>query len=458
MNRSQIILLLLCFLGSFQLLGGESFCFRVYLKDKGNSGYSIDHPEEFLSQEAIERRLRQEKGVDVSDLPIAEAYLDALREIGCEPVTQSKWLQTVVVATSDSLLSERLTDLSIVDSVKWIWKGEREHLTDNRHDTSVIEPQTEPIKAYYGYAEAQIKMLNGIKLHQKGYTGEGMRVAVIDAGFKNVDRISLFDSLRILGTRNIVFPGENVFFGDDHGTKVLSCMAINQPGMMVGTAPLASYLLIKSEDIRSEYPVEEDYWAAAVEYADSAGVDVITSSLGYFRFDTEGLNYTYEDLNGQTAVSSRIASMAAEKGILLFSSAGNEGNGSWEKITVPSDVADILTVGSITSDKKRSGFSSMGPTADGRVKPDVVALGSSSCVVDATGDIRQASGTSFATPILAGLGVCLWQACPELSNLELIELIRHVSSQYRRPDIELGYGIPDMYKAYKLHRKNASRH
>ena len=309
----------------------------------------------------------------------------------------------------------------------------------------------------YGYAEKQIRMLNGIKLHETGFQGEGMRVAVIDAGFMNADRISAFDSLRLLGTHNIVFPGKSVFVGDDHGTKVLSCLAADIPGVMVGTAPKASYLLLKSEDSDSEYPIEEDYWTAAVEYADSAGVDVISSSLGYFSFDADELSYDQSALDGKTAMISRAASLAADRGILVFCSAGNEGNGDWEKITFPSDAAGIFTVGAIDEDKKKSSFSSVGFTADSRVKPDAVALGTGSCVIGPNGNIRYANGTSFATPILAGMGICLWQSLPWLNNREVISLMNRSSNRYKHPNKEFGYGIPDFYKAYKKERKNGLR-
>jgi subtilisin family serine protease len=275
-----------------------------------------------------------------------------------------------------------------------------------------------------------------------------MRIAVIDAGFLNVNRISAFASLKLLGTYNIVFPGSDVFCEDDHGTKVLSCMAANLPGLMVGTAPEASYLLIKSEDVRTEFPIEEDFWAAALEYADSVGVDVVTSSLGYFTFDAGQTVYTSSDLDGRTAFVSQVAEKAAEKGLLIFCSAGNEGVNDWEKITFPSDASDVLTVGAVTEEKTRSKFSSIGFTADYRIKPDIVALGSGACVVGADGNVQHANGTSFSTPIMAGLGVCLWQGLPWLTNKELITLIRQTATQSEHPDVELGYGIPDMYKAY----------
>lgn len=432
----------------------ESYRFRVYLKDKGESGYTVDKPEAYLSEKAIRRRARQGRPVDPTDLPIAPAYLDALTAAGCRPVVQSKWLGTVVVSAADSLIAERLARLAIVDSVKWVWKGDwdADRPPAEKEDDEVY-PADEPSSLAYGYADSQIRMLNGIKLHEAGFRGQGMEVAVIDAGFMHVDRLAVFDSLKIVGTHNVVFPGESVFIGDDHGTKVLSCLAADMPGIMIGTAPQASYWLIKSEDSRSEFPIEEDYWTAAVEFADSAGVDVVSSSLGYFTFDVEGLGYSVEALDGQTALISRAAQLAAEKGILLFSSAGNEGSGVWGKITFPGDARDILTVGAVDDEKRKSSFSSVGLTADYRVKPDVVALGSGCCVIAPNGNVHYANGTSFATPILAGLGVCLWQAFPTFSNTEIAALLRRSGSQHKRPDAELGYGLPDVYKIYKQQRK-----
>ncbi|MDR1937587.1 MAG: S8 family serine peptidase [Tannerellaceae bacterium] len=421
----------------------------MYLKDKGPSGYSIDNPEVFLSREAIDRRRKENIPLDESDLPIAPSYLDTLASLGAKPVVASKWFATVVVECEDSMLVRRLQNLSIVDSVKWVWKGERNTPPAAPPDTSRLVPAEKPQNTTYGYAETQIGMLNGIRLHEEGYRGKGMRIAVIDAGFMNADRMAVFDSLDLKGTYNAVSPGESVFLDDEHGTKVLSCLAANAPGLMVGTAPEASYWLIKSEDGRSEYPIEEDYWTAAVEFADSAGVQVISSSLGYFSFDEKELSYHPSMLDGKTALISLAAGKAAGKGLLLFISAGNEGSGSWEKLTFPSDAGDVLTVGSVTENKVRSAFSSVGFTADARVKPDVVALGTNCTVVDSSGSIRYASGTSFSTPIVAGLGICLWQALPQLNNLEIISRIQHASSQYHQPDAELGYGIPDLYQALK---------
>lgn len=441
----------------FQSVASPRYRFRVYLHTKGEAGYRVDKPEAFLSAEAIARRERMGIAVEADDCPIAPAILDQLAQTGVKPILTSKWMRTVVVESEDYGVEQTLRQLPMVDSVQFVWQGEATAPLDRVESGERLAPTKEPKKSPYGYALGQIKLLNGLKLHRAGFRGQGMRVAVIDAGFLNADRMRVFDSLRLLGTYNIVSPGQSVFAEDEHGTKVLSCLAANAPGWMVGTAPEASYWLIKSEDSRSEYPIEEDYYVAALEFADSVGVAVVSSSLGYYTFDDDSLSYTQADLDGHTAFISRAAHRAAEKGLLLFSSAGNEGNSTWEKITFPADTEGILTVGSMTSQKERSRFSSKGLTADGRIKPDLVALGSGSCVVVGSGEISYGSGTSFATPILAGMGICLWQALPQLSPQELIDLLRQSGSQAERPDAELGYGLPNLYKAYKKGKKYAKK-
>ena len=448
---------LLLLISVFQSVASPRYRFRVYLHTKGEAGYRVDKPEAFLSAEAIARRERMGIAVEADDCPIAPAILDQLAQTGVKPILTSKWMRTVVVESEDYGVEQTLRQLPMVDSVRFVWQGEATAPLDRVESGERLAPTKEPKKSPYGYALGQIKLLNGLKLHRAGFRGQGMRVAVIDAGFLNADRMRVFDSLRLLGTYNVVSPGQSVFAEDEHGTKVLSCLAANAPGWMVGTAPEASYWLIKSEDSRSEYPIEEDYYVAALEFADSVGVAVVSSSLGYYTFDDDSLSYTQADLDGHTAFISRAAHRAAEKGLLLFSSAGNEGNSTWEKITFPADTEGILTVGSMTSQKERSRFSSKGLTADGRIKPDLVALGSGSCVVVGSGEISYGSGTSFATPILAGMGICLWQALPQLSPQELIDLLRQSGSQAERPDAELGYGLPNLYKAYKKGKKYAKK-
>ena len=438
------------------LAAEKSFCFRVYLKDKGESSFKVYSPESFLSPEAIEKRMLREVFIDETDFPVSNRYIDELTADGVQFIVQSKWMKTVVVESLDSLVVERLAAMPFVDSIKCVWRGEgRMDTQPCPGDTSRFIAMDNPDTSVYGSGEEQIRMLNGIRLHEAGYRGKGMRIAVIDAGFMNVDRIDAFASMNLLGTHNVTFPERSVFCEDNHGAKVLSCIAANLKGVMVGTAPEASFLLIKSEDIRGEYPIEEDFYAAAVEYADSVGVDIITCSLGYYRFDSIPDYYSKEDLDGQTAFVSRVATIAVQKGILMVNSAGNEGNNEWERITFPADVQEVLTVGSITSDKERSSFSSVGLTADYRIKPDVVALGNNVCVINDTGQVQYNNGTSFSAPMVAGLAVCLWQAFPLLKNTELIQLIKETSSQGKNPDVQLGYGIPDIYNAYIKARNDA---
>lgn len=450
-TRYIVLISWLCF---FAFSATGNYKFRLYLKDKGRTGYSAACPEKFLSPQAVERRNRQGIAITEADFPVAQAYLDSIAACGPKIVARSRWLNTVVVDTPDSTLAVRLNRLSFVDSVKWVWKGCDTLAVQEKRDTSYLKCLDKPLANHYGYAQEQIELHNGEKLHRIGFRGRGMRIAVIDAGFTNADRMEALHTARIRGTHNFVFPEQSVYNWDNHGTMVLSCLAANLPGIMTGTAPEADYWLLKSEDSRSEFPVEEDYWVAAVEYADSVGVDVITSSLGYFSFDDPQMEYGKNALNGCTAFISRAAVQAASKGILLFCSAGNEGNGEWEKITFPADASCIVTVGAVNEKKRRSIFSSKGFTADLRIKPDVVALGSGCCVLNPYGNISYANGTSFATPILAGLAVCLWQAFPRLSNQEMIALLHKSGHQYKQPDVELGYGVPDIYKAYKLHYKH----
>jgi subtilisin family serine protease len=406
-------------------------------------------PEEYLSHESVERRMLHEVFVDETDFPISQAYIDALTATGVSPVVQSKWMKTVVVESTDSTVVDRLMAIPFVDSVKCVRSGDAmPEIPPCPDNTSQFLSGDNVLESSYGHAEKQIDMLDGIRLHKAGYGGKGMRIAVIDAGFLNVDRIDAFAAIDLIGTHNMVSRHRQVFCEDNHGTKVLSCLAANLSGVMKGTAPDASYLLIKSEDTRGEFPIEEDFWAAAVEYADSVGVDVISSSLGYYRFDDIPDYYTRADINGKTAFSSRVAAIAVEKGMLLVLSAGNEGSSEWEKITFPSDVKDVLTVGSINSDKEKSDFSSTGMTADYRIKPDVVALGTDVCVINADGQTQHTQGTSFSAPIVAGLAACLWQAFPLKKNIELIEMIKKSSSQAKTPDARLGYGIPNFFNAY----------
>ena len=334
-------------------------------------------------------------------------------------------------------------------SIELVWKASEADKNPKKVQRDSLVNQMQWSDDYYGVGLEQIQLSHADKLHELGYKGEGMCIAVIDAGFHNADVIEGMDNISIVGTRDFVNPGSDIFAENSHGMSVLSCIAMNKPHYMVGTAPRASFWLLRSEDDNSEHLVEQDYWAAAVEFADSVGVDVISTSLGYHEFDDVSKNYRYRDLDGETALMSRQASKVADKGMLLVCSAGNSGRDSWKKTTTPGDAKNIITVGAVDKQGVLAPFSSIGNTADQRIKPDVVGVGLGADVMGTDGCLRKANGTSFSTPIVAGMLTCLWQACPELTALDLVDLVRSVGDRADFPDNIHGYGIPNIWEAYK---------
>lgn len=431
--------------------------YLVNLSDKNNSPYSLDKPEEFLSARAVERRTKYNIPYDETDLPVNKTYLDSLKALGLKIVNVSKWFNSVSVYSTDSLLIDTLDKISFVASVgipkKYIRKKEKSLETTNSQikfeqsldfDTSGLD--------YYGNAFRQIEMLNAHYLHQEGFRGEGMLIAILDAGFYKVDQLVAFDSIRannqIVGVYDFVDKDTMVYDAATHGMMVLSTMASNIPGEFVGTAPKADFLLLRTEQVASEYIIEEHNWAVAAEYADSLGADIINSSLGYNTFDDSTQNHSYSDLDGNTTLISMAADMAAKKGILVVSSAGNEGFSQWKYITAPADADSILTVGAVTEDENIAFFSSMGPTADRRIKPDVCAQGMPAVVTGADGNTTVSSGTSFSAPIMTGAVTCLWQAHKDLNNMQIIDAIKRSANRYTQPDTVYGYGVPDLYKAH----------
>ncbi|MDU1891196.1 MAG: S8 family serine peptidase [Dysgonomonas sp.] len=428
-----------------------NYKFRLTLTDKGQTPYTLDRPEEFLSQKALDRRSKQRLSVDSTDLPISQKYINDIEQVGGIVVAKSKWMKTIAVHCSDSAMADKYKELPFVSDVMFVWKGKPK--TESTPDSIVKYPAKETISFgnYYGRGEDNIKINNGQALHNAGFKGKGIDIAVIDAGFNHLPQIEMLDNLDIKGHKGFVFENEDMFTNaNQHGLNVLSCMATNKPMQFVGTAPEASYWLFSSEDARSEFPVEEDYWATAIEYADSVGVDVVNTSLGYNNFDKPAVSYTHAILDGRSALITRAANAAASKGMFLSISGGNSGDSEWEKITPPSDAFNVLTVGAVKRDSVIAEFSSRGYTADLRVKPDVMALGSASIVVGDKGQVRMASGTSFSSPIMCGMVACLWQALPSLTNKEILEIVRESSDNYTDPDKDYGYGIPDMGKALEL--------
>lgn len=433
-------------LGTFaQFTPGDTLKYRISLKDKAATDYSLQKPEMYLSKKSIERRKRQGLEIDSTDLPVCKKYVDAIRKKGVHVLVTGKWDNFVTVSCNDSMLIAEIAGLPFVRSTERVWRGVAKRASER--DSLINKPlRTDSL---YGPAITQIKMSHADRLHEAGFKGQGMTIAVIDAGFHNVDKIEAMKNINILGTRDFVNPEADIYAESSHGMSVLSCMAMNQPNVMIGTAPEASYWLLRSEDEYSENLVEQDYWAAAIEFADSVGVDLVNTSLGYYSFDDPAKNYRYRDLNGHYALMSREAAKAADKGIVVVCSAGNSGSGSWKKITPPGDAENVITVGAVNKYGVLAPFSSVGNTADGRVKPDVVAVGLGSDVMGTDDNLRHANGTSFSSPIMCGMVACLWQACPELTAKEIIELVRRSGDRAVFPDNIYGYGIPDLWKAYQ---------
>lgn len=427
----------------------DTLKYRICLRDKAATTYSLNRPEEFLSKKAIERRQKQRLAIDSTDLPVCTKYVDAIRKKGVKIVTMGKWDNFVTVSCNDSVLIDKIAQLPFVCATEKVWMApdpNRPSMATKR-DSLINTPLW--VEEIYGPARRQIEMSNGDKLHDAGFKGQEMTIAIIDAGFHNADSIAAMKNIRVLGAKDFVNPEADLYAESSHGMCVLSCIGMNQPHVMIGTAPEASFWLLRSEDDYSEHLVEQDYWSAAIEFADSVGVDVVNTSLGYYAFDDKSKDYRYSDLDGKFALMSRQASKAADKGMVIVCSAGNAGAGTWKKTTPPGDAENVLTVGAIDKKGVLAPFSSIGNTADGRVKPDVMAVGLGADVMDTDGLLNRANGTSFSSPILCGMVTCLWQALPNLTAKEIIELVRRSGDRADTPDNIYGYGIPDMWKAYQ---------
>ncbi len=423
----------------------------VYFTDKLENGYQIDQPNDFLSERSINRRAWQGLGIDHRDLPVTAAYVEELKAMGVEIKHISKWLNGIAMTGAGQQLFDQVLAKPFTDTIPW------EPATDDLHflpppiGNRFDPPLAQPPGYTYGVATEQVTMMNVDYLHDLGYTGKGVWIAVLDAGFTNVDSLPSFESMiqegRLMGTRNFV-NDTDVFRMHSHGMHVLSTMGGEWDGNMVGTAPHATYFLCATENGDQETRIEEIAWIEGAEYMDSLGFDVFNTSLGYSDFDGEEYDYTYRDMDGKTTFISRAASLTASRGIILCNSAGNEGSSSWYYLTAPADAFDILSVGAVDSTNVIANFSSRGPSFDARVKPEVVAMGRASGVQGLHGGLARSNGTSFSSPILAGSVASLWQAYPALSAKELIRWVRLNGDRSKNPDSTYGFGLPDFGKIY----------
>ena len=419
--------------------------------DKKGTVYAVEKPHEFLSERALNRRQKQHIPIVEEDLPVSQVYLDQLRSTGAEIIHTSRWLNGATVKATAPVY-QQLRALGFIQYSELTKPGLV--LKSSRNKFKIEHQAVEIDRRDYGQSIRQLDQLNGQLLHGQGFLGNGIWIAVLDAGFLNVDQSPAFTTLRaenrLLGTRDFVSPNSNIFQQDAHGAQVLSTMGGEIPGIFKGTAPKATYFLFRTEDAQTEYLIEEDNWVAAAELADSLGCDIINSSLGYFEFDDAKMNHTYASMDGKTTRVGRAANVAVQKGMLVFSSAGNEAADPWKYLVTPADGDLVIGVGAVNGEGVWAPFSSLGPASDGDVKPNLAALGWRVPVLTADGKTALSNGTSFSSPVLAGMAACLWQAHPEATNLEIKESLERSASQYGRPDDMLGYGIPDFKLANLL--------
>jgi serine protease AprX len=438
----------------------------VQLKDKANNTFSLNNASQFLSARAIQRRTRYNIPIDSADLPVTQRYIDSLRLAGNVTVlSTSKWLNQVLLQSTDQNAINKIRSFPFVRLVQSI--GLR--TTDN----PVIEKFKEEVKPlersiqisqqkiaadYYDYGNsfAQVHIHEGEFLHNKGYRGENMQITILDAGFLQYKTITAFDSIRIngqvLGERDFVAFDNSVNEDDSHGMYCLSILSANWPGKMVGTAPKSKYWLVRTENAATEYPIEEHNWVAGAEFADSTGSDMISSSLGYSEFDDPSFNHTYNDFYKNTTMVSRGATIAAKKGMIVMNSAGNEGGNNWKYIIFPADADSVCAVGAVNASGVIAGFSSYG--YPGKVKPNIVSVGSGTVIAGLNNQPSSGNGTSFSNPNVAGLVACLWQAFPNFNNMKILDAVYRSSDRYNTPDNRYGFGIPNFRTAFQLLKKD----
>jgi hypothetical protein len=437
----------------------------IKLKDKNGSPYSISDPAAYLSQRAIDRRTRYSIAIDSIDLPVNPSYVTQIKNVpGVTVLNVSKWLNAVTIQTADANALNAINGFSFVRSTSGIAakKGRSNPVDwqDSKFDDDFLPIDNSNRRTsktngdYYDYGNSfdEIHLHNGEFLHNIGLRGRGMQIALLDNGFNNYISFDAFDSVnannQVLGTWDFVAREQNVSDDGSHGMSCFSTIAANIPGQFIGKAPQANFWLYQTEDNSSEYPIEEFNWACGAEKADSSGADVISSSLGYATFDDASLNHTYADMNGNTTMAVIAADLAAKKGVLVFVSNGNFGTSAWHFLSTPADGDSVIAVGAVDARGTIGSFSSYGPSSDGQIKPDVASVGVSATLETSAGTIGSGNGTSFACPNMAGLATCLWQGFPELSNMKIRSALWQSASRADSPDDRMGYGIPDMKKAF----------
>ncbi len=435
----------------------------VQFKYKAGSGFSIANASQYLSPRALQRRSHQNILIDSTDLPVNQIFIDSVRLAGAvEIISQSKWLNQVLIKTSDQAALAKINSFNFVKQVQGVGyrSSNPQPIAIDKHN---IEKQTLPISSNflprqmgdvfnYGNSYNQVHIHEGEFLHNKGYHGQGIQIAVLDGGFNRFKSNTAFDSIRlnnqVLAERDFVAFDNSVNEDDQHGANCLSILSANWPGKMVGTAPAASYYLVRTENAVSEYPIEEHNWVVGAEFADSSGADMISSSLGYTEFDEPAFNHSYSDFYKNTTMASKGATAAAKKGMIVMNSAGNEGNSSWKYLGFPSDGDSVCAVGAVNNAGIIASFSSYG--YPGKVKPNIVSVGAGTVIAGSNNQPVTGNGTSYSNPNVAGLIACLWQAFPTFNNMQILDAVYKSSDMYTMPTDRYGYGLPNFKTAYRL--------
>lgn len=431
--------------------------YLIEFNHKGGTPHSFDDPSTFLGPRAVERRIRQGIPLDSLDLPVDPAFVAALQQAGDLLVLgTSRWQNSATIRSTDTLALDTLDRLPFVRAMRCVHDGRPRAVREGAKFPVMLKNSVDAVdEATYGQGFRQLSMLNGHLLHRAGATGQGMLLGVLDSGFDGVDELPAFAALRdrqgIVLAEDLVHADGDVYADHWHGRSVLSVIAGHLPGRFLGVAPDVDVALVRTEDADSEYIVEEDHWVRGAELLDSLGCDVLNTSLGYTTFDDSTQDHTVNDLDGRTTRISIAAGIAARKGMVVVNSAGNSGQSAWYRISPPADAEGILAVGAVGLERQSAPFSGHGPSADGRVKPDVCAVGWQATGLDVDGtSLARINGTSFSGPIVAGLSCCLWQLHPDRTAVEITDAIRRSASQALRPDIDLGHGIPDLWRAHLL--------
>lgn len=450
------LLFIFTFLISFAYVDAQTEDAWVYFKNKPSESAFINTPLNMLTQRSLDRRSRYNIALDIKDVPVEASYVQQIKNAnGVTIKARSKWLNALHVQGTQSDI-ENLLSLDFVKNIEFANKllNTFSKITNSEKISQHYNKLDISTDFNYGSAANQIEMVKGEVLHQQNFTGEGMQIAVIDAGFPNVDTFDAFKRIRdngqILGGYDFVNRSTNFYSGYYHGMAVLSTIAGYVENQFVGTAPDADFYLFITEDANNETPLEESLWVEAAEKADSLGVDVLNTSLGYTTFDNSNYNYNYEDMDGKTTFISRGAEIAFSRGMIVVNSAGNEGNDPWHYISAPADAVSVLSLGAVQSSGSIANFSSFGPTSDGRVKPDVCAQGAGVYIINNAGNIATSNGTSFSSPVLAGAITCLWQAFPEKSNAEIVQLVKESAHLFANPTNQEGYGIPNLETVFNM--------